>query len=151
MAKKYKFKLDGLLKLRSFKEEKLKVELGQINQEVYKVKERIKELENHIADSYVEQEKVFADSSNGQLARFFPYYMQAKREDIKNQENLLYSLQKKYERKLNEVHRAMGETKIISNMKDKDMDNWRKAKNKEDNENMEESVQMRQFFKEREL
>lgn len=151
MAKKYKFKLDGLLKLRSFKEEKLKVELGQINQEIFKVKERIKELENHIADSYVEQEKVLGDSSNGQLARFFPYYMQAKREDIKNQENLLFSLQKQYERKLDDVHRAMGEKKIISNMKDKDMEKWRKAKNKEDNDKMEESVQMRQFFKEREL
>ena len=77
MAKKFKFKLDGLLKVRRFKEEQLKVELGAINQEIQQVKNRISQLNKEIEDSYTEQEKIFESDTSGQLAKFFPYYIDA--------------------------------------------------------------------------
>lgn len=148
MAKKFKFKLEGLLKLRHFKEEQLKVELGKINNDIQITKQRIRELEEHIKNAYASQEEVFNSNTNGQMARFFPYFIQAKREDIKNQENLLYSLERRYQNKLKEVSTAMGESKVISNMKDKELESWKKEKDKREQENIEEVLSMRRKYKE---
>ena len=151
MAKRFKFKLDGLLKVRHFKEEQLKVELGAINQEIMDVQNRISQLQAEIDDSYLEQEKILQSETNGQLAKFFPYYIDAKREDIKANENLLYSLRKRYEKKLAEVAKAMGETKLLSNMKDKEKDSWKKKKDKKEYSEIEEVLQMRKNYREGEL
>jgi flagellar FliJ protein len=148
MAKKFKFKLEGLLKLRHFKEEQLKVELGKINQEILGVKKKIDDLKVHIDETYRSQEKSFAGGTDGQFAKFFPYYIQAKREDIKNQENLLYSLEKRYQRKLSEVSKAMGESKVIHQMKDKDKETWKKATEKKEQGEIDELLSMRRTFKE---
>lgn len=148
MAAKFKFKLEGLLKLRHFKEEKLKVELGRINRDIQRTKGRISELEEHIKNAYASQEKVMETSTAGQMARFFPYFIQAKREDIKNQENLLFSLERKYQAKLREVSIAMGESKVISNMKDKELEGWKKEKEKKEQAEIEEVLSMRSKFKE---
>jgi len=148
MAKKFKFKLEGLLKLRHFKEEQLKVELGKINQEILAVKNRIDDLKAHIDETYQSQEKVFSEGSDGQFAKFFPYYIQAKREDIKNQENLLYSLNKRYERKLQDVSKAMGESKVIHQMKDKEKVSWKKEAEKKEQSEIDELLSMRRIYKE---
>ncbi|MCF8057677.1 MAG: flagellar export protein FliJ [Bacteriovoracaceae bacterium] len=148
MAKKFKFKLEGLLKLRHFKEEQLKVELGKINSDIQNTKSRILELKKHIEEAYTSQEKVLKEKTDGQLARFFPYFIQAKREDIKNQENLLYSLNKKYQNKLKEVSIAMGESKLIHNMKDKEKSLWKKDRDKAEQADIEEALGMRRGFKE---
>ncbi len=147
MAKKFKFKLEGLLKIRKFKEEQLKVELGKINGEVLAVKNRIIQLNEEIREAYLSQEATLQSQADGQLARFFPYFIQAKREDIKNQENLLYSLEKKYQKKLAEVSKAMGESKVIDSMKESDKEKWRKERDKKEMEEIEEVISMRRNFK----
>jgi flagellar FliJ protein len=151
MAAKFKFKLEGLLKLRHFKEEQLKVELGLINTEIQKTKNRISELQSHVEEAYNSQEASLKGSSDGRLARFFPYFIQAKKEDIKANENLLYSLERKYQQKLKEVSQAMGESKLIHNMKDKAKESWKKEKNKKEQEDIEEILHMRGDAKERTL
>ncbi|MCR9205933.1 MAG: flagellar export protein FliJ [Halobacteriovoraceae bacterium] len=148
MASKFKFKLEGLLKLRHFKEEQLKVELGKINSDIQKTKARIIELEDHMKNAYESQEDILSTNTTGQMARFFPYFIQAKREDIKNQENLLYSLERRYQLKLKEVSIAMGEAKVISKMKDKEKDTWKKEKDKKEQAEIEEVISMRRKFKE---
>lgn len=148
MASKFKFKLEGLLKLRHFKEEQLKVELGKINTDIQRTKARIVELEEHVKNAYESQEEVLNTNTNGQMARFYPYFIQAKREDIKNQENLLYSLERRYQLKLKEVSIAMGEAKVISKMKDKEKESWKKEKEKKEQAEIEEVISMRRKFKE---
>lgn len=148
MAGKFKFKLEGLLKLRHFKEEQLKVELGKINSEIQKTKDKIKVLKEDIQIAYSSQEDVFLTKTNALVARFFPYFVQAKKEDIKNQENLLFSLEKKYKQKLKEVSIAMGETKIINKMKDKEQDSWKREKAKKEQLEIEEVLSMRRNIKE---
>lgn len=151
MAKKFSFKLEGLLKLRHFKEEQLKVELGQINTDIQNTKVRIAELEQHIAEAYDSQEKSLSGHSDGRLARFFPYFIQAKKEDIKANENLLFSLERKYQAKLKEVSQAMGESKLIQNMKEKAKDTWKKEKEKKEQEDIEEILHMKRGSKETSL
>ncbi len=151
MAKRFSFKLEGLLKLRHFKEEQLKVELGKINSDIQNTKNRIKELQQHIDEAYISQEQAMKEKVDGQFARFFPYFIQAKREDIKNQENLLYSLERKYQSKLREVSLAMGESKVILNMKEKEKTSWKKEKDKKEQEDIEEIIGMRRVFKEKSI
>ena len=50
--KKFNFKLAGLLKIRKFKEEQIKVELGNIVQKVIREKDKIIQLKNEINECY---------------------------------------------------------------------------------------------------
>ena len=143
MGKKFQFKLEGLLKLRKFNEQKIKVELGEIVKEISAVENKIRELKSHIEETYESQDQVMKDSVNGQLARFFPYYIQAKREDIKNQENLLFSLKKRYEAKVKEMGKAMGEVKVIENFKDKELTEFKSEQNKKLEAELEENMLIR--------
>tara|TARA_R110002072_G_scaffold1989_4_gene16542 strand:- start:17502 stop:17948 length:447 start_codon:yes stop_codon:yes gene_type:complete len=143
MAQKYKFKLDGLLKLRKFKEQQLKVELGQLVKEISFVEGEIQKAQDHIGETYQAQEDVIGDSAKGRMVQFFPYYLQAKREDIKAKENYLYALKKKYDVKLSEVREAMGESKVIEKMKDNDFKSFKSARQKKIQSDIDELIQIR--------
>jgi flagellar FliJ protein len=141
---KFKFKLDGLLKVREFKEKKVKIELGEILKEMNHVEELIAAANKAISETYDAQEAFMQDStSSGQMLQFFPLFIQGKKEDIKNKENLLWSLKKKYEKKIAELALARGEVKIMENFKDKKKDEWSKERNKKEQEAIEEILMMR--------
>lgn len=140
---KFKFKLDGLLKVREFKEKKIKIELGEILREINDVEEKIAAANKAIAETYEAQETFMKDPSAGQMLQFFPLFIQGKKEDIKNKENLLWSLRKKYDKKIAELAQARGEVKIMENFKEKKKDEWSKEKNKKEQEAIEEILMMR--------
>ena len=140
---KFKFKLDGLLKVREFKEKQLKIELGEILKEVHAVEAKIADANAAIAETYDAQEAFMRDPSNGQMLQFFPLFIQGKKEDIKNKENLLWSLKKKYEKKVAELATARGEVKVMENFKEKKKDEWSKERNKKEQEAIEEILMMR--------
>lgn len=140
---KFKFKLDGLLKVREFKEKKVKIELGEILREISAVEEKIAAANKAIAETYEAQEAFMIDPSAGQMLQFFPQFIQGKKEDIKNKENLLWSLRKKYDKKIQELAEARGEVKIMENFKEKKKEEWSKEKNKKEQEAIEEILMMR--------
>ncbi len=140
---KFKFKLDGLLKVREFKEKQLKIELGEILKEINDVNAKIAEANVAISETYEAQEAFMRDPSSGQMLQFFPLFIQGKKEDIKNKENLLWSLTKKYEKKMAELATARGEVKVMENFKDKKKGEWTKEKNKKEQEAIEEILMMR--------
>jgi flagellar FliJ protein len=137
-VKKFKYKLEALLKLRKFKESRLKVELGVINSDIAKTQDIIVELKKNIESTYKDQEEVLSSPTSGQMAQFYPRYIQGRREDIINRENLIYSLKKKYQNKLEELSLAMAETKVIQKMKDKDFQAYVKNRTKKENNDLEE-------------
>lgn len=143
MAQKFKFKLDGLLKVREFKEKKIKIELGEILKEISTVEEQIEIANKAIDETYKAQEDFMKDPSAGQMLQFFPYFIQGKKEDIKNKENLLWSLRKKYDKKIAELAEARGEVKVLENHKDKKQLEWRKDRDKKEQEKIEEILMMR--------
>ena len=143
MAQKFKFKLDGLLKVREFKEKKIKIELGEILKEISTVEEQIAAANKAIDETYVAQEELMKDPAAGQMIQFFPYFIQGKKEDIKNKENLLWSLKKKYDKKIAELAEARGEVKVLENFKDKKQVEWKKDKEKKEQEAIEEILMMR--------
>lgn len=147
--KKYKYKLEALVKLKKFKEATLRSELGRINREIGNVQEELKKLESNIDMTYIDQESVLASEASGQLAQFYPYYIQGQREEIKNKENLLYSLRTKYKKKMEELSLAMNETKVVNKMKDKDFEEYKKIVRKKEEEKIEELNQMNRNYREK--
>lgn len=140
---KFKFKLDGLLKVREFKEKKIKIELGEILKEIAMVEEKIAADNAAIMETYDAQEAFMKDPSSGQMLQFFPLFIQGKKEDIKNKENLMWSLKKKYDKKIAELATARGEVKVMENFKEKKKGEWTKEKNKKEQEAIEEILMMR--------
>lgn len=119
MAQKFKFKLDGLLKVREFNEKRIKVELGQLLKEITEVEDKIKKLHADIEEAYESQERFIETPTLGRMAQFFPQFIRAKKDEIKINENILYSLQRKYQAKVEEMSKAKGEVKVLENFKEK--------------------------------
>ena len=139
----FKFKLDGLLKVREFKEKKIKIELGEILKEIGEVQGNIALANKAIDESYEAQEVCLKDHSSGRMIQFFPYFVQGKKEDIKNKENLLWALKKKFDLKIKELATARGEVKVMENFKEKKLGEWKKERNKKEMETIEEVLMMR--------
>ncbi len=140
---KFKFKLDALLKVREFKEKKVKIELGELLKEISTVEEKIELANLAIDETYEAQETFMRDPSAGQMLQFFPNFIKGKKEDIKNKENLLWALKKKYDAKIIELAVARGQVKVMENFKDKKKGEWTKERNKKEQEGIDELLMIR--------
>lgn len=140
---KFKFKLDGLLKVREFKEKKIKIELGEILKEIGEVEEKITIANKAIDETYEAQEAFMQDPAAGKMIQFFPYFIQGKKDDIKNKENLLWALKKKYDLKITELAAARGQVKVMENFKEKKKLEHNRERNKKEMEAIEEILMMR--------
>ena len=145
MAKQFKFKLDGLLKVREFKEKKIKIELGEILKEIEETKEKIAKAKVDIEECYKAQEEFINEPAAANMVQFFPQFIEAKTEDYKAQENILFSLEKKYEQKRHELATAKGEVKVIDNLKEKEELQFNKEKEKKLQESIDELTQIKKY------
>lgn len=145
MPKKFKFKLEGLLKVREFKEKKIKIELGELLKEMNDVEDRIRVLKDEIEQTYSAQEAFVAEPAAGRMIQFFPAFIEAKNNDIKNNENLLYSLKRKYDEKVQEMSKAKGDVKIMENFKEKKKTEHNKEIEKKLLEAIEEHTMAKKF------
>lgn len=143
--KGFKFKLDGLLKLREFKENSIKSQLGGILKEISRVEGKIEEIEKSIDESYKSQEEFLAQPAAGEMIKFFPYFIQGRKEDLAVQHNLLRGLRNQYEQKLLELKKARGDVKVLENMKDKKSSEFRKAANKKREADIEDILNLRRL------
>lgn len=143
--KGFKFKLDGLLKLREFKENSIKSQLGGILKEINRVEGKIEEIEKSIDESYKSQEEFLAQPAAGEMIKFFPYFIQGRKEDLAAQHNLLRGLRNQYEQKLLELKKARGDVKVLENMKDKKSSEFRKAANKKREADIEDILNLRRL------
>jgi len=148
VAKKFKFKLEGLLKVREFKEKKIKLELGEILKEIEATNAKIAKDIQDIEDSYDAQEEFLAQPTSGQMAQFFPQFIGAKKEDLKAQENILAALKRSYDAKVQELAHAKGEVKVLDNLKEKHSTEHKKETEKKLQESIDE-LTMAKKYKER--
>lgn len=140
---KFKFKLDGLLKVREFKEKRIKIELAEILKEIADVEDAIEKINLAVGEAYDAQEKFLTDASAGRMIQFFPMFIQGKKEDLKNRESLLWALRKKYAAKVEELGKARGEVKVLENFKDKKKTEHHRAAVKKEQEEIEENFIMK--------
>jgi flagellar FliJ protein len=128
--KKFKFTLEGVRKLKEFKEKKAKIELGKIGQEIRKVEEQIIKSHSDLEESYEAQDKVASSGTEGRVIQFFPFFNMGKRAQIKELESNLGELKEKYQQQLVEVNNCRAESKLFSNLKDKQWDQFKKEQKK---------------------
>src|SRR5690606_18051908 len=109
--KKFKFGLDGLLKLREFKEKRIKAELGEIVGKMEGLKSEITAIGEDIVVYYEEQDTMFDGTIQARDIQQFPRFIQglkAKRE-IKQQE--FAKANDAYKAKMKELALAMADVK----------------------------------------
>ena len=129
--KQFKFKLQPVLKLREFKEQKLKVELGQINQQIVIVEDKIASIHESLDQSYESQNKSALGGMLGMEIQFYPQYQDGLRADIQRQSSRLHALRLNYMQKLKELKAQRGQVKVMENLKDKYFHEFKKERNKE--------------------
>lgn len=140
--KKYQFRLEPVLKVRKFKEETCRMELGQLLMELQKINDQLTHDQTQIDNYYKIQEGALASGgmSASQL-QAFPMLVAGKNRNI----DLLLNAQKRQEELVEEKKRELaiikGELKVIESMKEKDFAKYRKDLNKEIDKKVEEQTQ----------
>ena len=140
--KRYKFKLDALLKLREFEEQKIKIRLGEINKQISEIEAEISKDHRDLDEGYNSQNKLAASGTQGRMMQFYPMFTEGKRRHIEKLETELWSLKRKYQNTLEELKEARGKVKVVEKLKEKDKTDFRKEQTKIDDKKREDLVQM---------
>ena len=144
MKKKFKFKLEGLLKLRIFRKRRLEVEVGKILQEIGKVNREIDDMNVNIKQIYDLREKLVEDNNGANILHMSDEFITSYREEITNRNNYLDALRKKHKEKIKEMNIAVGELKVISSLKEQKLMEHNKKVIKHEAEELEEIINMRE-------
>jgi flagellar FliJ protein len=136
--KPFKFKLEGLLKLRKFKEDNQKIILGKIIKEINRLNDEITQLKQDIGVGYKSQEDVLKEKTDGKLLQFYPFYIQGKWEHIKDRESKISKLNSELSLRMKEMEKIMADVKVIESLKDKKEEEYKKDKIKKEFEKIDE-------------
>lgn len=141
MNKKFKFKLEAVLKMRKLAEEQVKMEIGRLNVTIGRWEQEIIWHEQGIKDAYAAQESELGQTGlTGQEARFHPYFVQGKRAHIDAIKAEIKMLESERDKKYQELNKRRGEVKVIENLKDKALEKYKKERQKRMNQVIEEDV-----------
>lgn len=140
--KKYQFRLEAVLKVRKFKEETCRMELGQLLNELQKIVDQLSHDQEQIENYYRIQEGALEGRgmSASQL-QAFPMLVAGKNRNIELLEGAKKRQEQLIEDKKRELAIIKGELKVIENMKEKDFEKYRKELNKEIDQKVEEQTQ----------
>ena len=139
--KGHKFKLEVVLKLRKMKEDMCKMELGSLQKRMNELNAFISGHEQDIEEAYKEQEDALKAGLCAQNLHRYPMMISEKRDHIKRINQEKEHLTQEIDQKVQELAKLKGDVKVISNMKDKSLDDYKKKINKRVNENLEEQNQ----------
>lgn len=140
--KKYTFRLEPVLKIRKFKEETCRMELGQLIAELQKITDQLTYDQEQIESYYKIQEGALqAGGINASQLQAFPMLIAGKERNLELLENAKKRQEELIEDKKKELAIIKGELKVIENMKEKDFAKYRKELNKEIDQKVEEQTQ----------
>lgn len=145
--KKFEFRLQALLKVREFREKQVKSELGEILRQIHQLKEMNIQLNSDIDEAYRSQEKMLEGHVDAQFLNFYPYFIEGKKNHIKNNDNQIYSLQKRYQLKLEELKHAKADVHVIESLKEKEQIKHKKEVDKKIQEILDESTLRKEYMK----
>ena len=131
MAKKFKFKLATLLRMRHFAKEKSLVELAKVNKQIIHNKNEILNLKKSLGTLIDEQNYHLKLNSSARNISFFPMYSESVQIKIELLENEIIELEKLFEIRKNEMIQRKNEYDIIDKLKMKEENEFRKISNKE--------------------
>jgi flagellar motility protein MotE (MotC chaperone) len=144
--RKYKFKLEGPLKLKEFTEENIKNKLAQINSKIFNTETKIQNLLIQM-DEIIETQENFlkTDGINPYLKTLGELHM-ASFESINRERKKLKKLKEEQIIVTGELTKARHQVKIYQNIKDKEKGEFIKEENKRMDKEIEDIVQTRRFF-----
>lgn len=145
--KKFEFRLQALLKVREFREKQVKSELGEILREIQQLKDVNAQCDKDITEAYLAQEKMLETMVDAQFLNFYPYYIEGKKQNIQNNESKIFSLNKRYDSKIEELKRAKADVHVIEGLKEKEQVKHNKAVNKHLQDILDESSLRKEYMK----
>lgn len=128
--KKFKFKLETVLRLKERAEDLAKAELGRIQKEISSIDEKIVASNEAISQAYKEQDAVLASSTSATLSQFFPYFISSKRSQIEGFKKDKQNFIEQYKTKMTELVKAKAEVDLFEKMKSKQEKLYVKDQNK---------------------
>lgn len=140
--KRYQFRLEAVRKMRSMLEETCRSELGLLMVERQNLVEVIETLQHDIQSAYTEQETHMSKGMKASHAAFFPQAVIGKESKIKEVKKEIELMDAKIADKKSELTQKRADLKLMENLKEKDLQAWKKAFNKEENMKVEEMVQL---------
>ncbi len=138
--KKYKFKLEGLLKIRSFKEEICKTEMGKLQKSISECKQSIHNEFEGIRAASSAHNRLLENGMGGREAQFFPRFIQGKEANIELLKKEIIRLQQLVEEKIKELAKLRADVKVIEKLKEKDFQSFKKEEFKKQELLREESI-----------
>lgn len=139
--KKYKFKLDALLKIRKIKEDQCKMHIGQLQVHLTSLREEVAKHHKDINEAFDLQEQSLVGGASGLEARFHPYFVQGKRTHIAKIEDEIDQFESKVQLMYARLNEYRADVKVIEEMKEKDQKKYKKDLDKRMNAEIEEQVQ----------
>lgn len=145
--KKFDFKLKGVLKVREAREKVVKSELGVILRQIHLLQDEIEQLNNDITEAYQSQEKLMEQAIDAQFLNFYPFYIKGKKQHIEVNESKIFGLNKQYQEKLEELHKAKADVHVIETLKEKAETKHKKEVDKKLQEILDESSIRKEYMK----
>jgi len=139
---KFKFKLESVLKMKTLLEEQCRNELGQIIVEKKKIEDEIARNHRHIDASYAERESHLKQGQSAAHASFFPQLAEGYRARIEDLKKSVLEVEERINAKKTELNEKRAELKLMTNLKEKELTQWKKAYNKHVDETVDEMVMM---------
>lgn len=139
---KFKFKLESVLKMKTLLEEQCRNELGKIIVEKKKIEDEIERNHRHIDASYAERESHLKQGQSAAHASFYPELAEGYRARIEDLKKSAQEVENRIAAKKAELNEKRAELKLMSNLKEKELTQWKKAYNKHVDQTVEEMVMM---------
>lgn len=137
--KKFKFKLEALLKLRKLEEDKVKMRLGKLNIEKNRIEADLRKQSESIDISYNSQEESLKTNLKAQRLAFYPVYIQAKYANISILKSKIDDLNDAIKNQFLLLEKQKAKTKVMVEMKDKKQIEHKKEQEKKMHETIEEN------------
>lgn len=139
--KGHKFKLEALLKIRRLKEDQCKMEIGRIQVQIANLEQKVSDHHQNIDQAYGSQEKVLEDGATGQELTFFPYMFEGNKASIERLQQEINVLKDKVSSLYLDLNKFRADVKVIEKMKEKDLLQYKKQREKKEFEILEEQIQ----------
>lgn len=139
---KFKFKLESVLKMKTLLEEQCRNELGKIFVEKKNIEDEIALMRKNIEAMYFENESHLKTGMKASHASMFPQLSSAYQAKIQELQRMMSQVDKRIEEKKTELNEKRAELKLMSNIKEKEFNTWKKAYNKHVDESVEEMIMM---------
>ena len=98
--------------------------MAQVSKAILKVRENVAKAKADIKNAYEVAEKVLHEREKGHPFHFYPAFIQAKQNYIKQQEDHLKNFQQELQKKTQKFTELRGQVKVLEKWKEKDFQNF---------------------------